>query len=89
MSEASQATPEIAGASTPKPASLPDLQRLKLAARNHGLALLAAMTLWAAADAWAMTSGLSLATGLSVLNAFAAKLHSGSELYARFLEALQ
>ncbi|MEJ6592076.1 MAG: hypothetical protein QNL99_08875 [SAR86 cluster bacterium] len=72
MSEASQTTPETDGVSSLKPISLPDAQRLKLAARNHGLALLAAITLWAAADAWAMTSGLNLATGLSMLNAFAA-----------------
>ena len=45
-----------------KPASLPYSQRLRLAVRNHGLALLAALTLWAAADAWASTSWLSLAT---------------------------
>jgi hypothetical protein len=51
---------------------LTDGQRLILAVRNHGLALLAAVTLWAAADAWLLQSGLILAWGLAVLNAFAA-----------------
>ena len=51
---------------------LSDGQRLQLAARNHGLALLAAMTLWVAADAYVVISGSGLATLLSVLNAFAA-----------------
>jgi hypothetical protein len=51
---------------------LTDGQRLTLAVRNHGLALLAAVTLWAAADAWLLQSGLILAWGLAILNAFAA-----------------
>jgi hypothetical protein len=51
---------------------LSDGQRLQLAVRNHGLALLAAITLWVAADAYVVISGSGFATVLSVFNAFAA-----------------
>jgi len=56
--------------STPK--KLTDGQRLLLAIRNHGLVLLAAVTLWAAADAWVLQSDLALASVLAFFNAFVA-----------------
>ncbi|MFT7469769.1 MAG: hypothetical protein ACI8PP_003028 [Candidatus Pseudothioglobus sp.] len=71
MTDASQAIPTDTILTTHLK-KLTDGQRLKLAVRNHGLALLAAVTLWAAADAWLLQSNLLLASSLAVLNAFAA-----------------
>lgn len=51
---------------------LTDGQRFRQAARYHGLALLAAITLWGAADAWALADDLLLARLIALANAVVA-----------------
>jgi hypothetical protein len=55
-----------------KPARIPDIERFYKVGKVHGLALLAAITLWGAADTWVAQSGLLLASFLSVINALVA-----------------
>jgi len=59
-------------ASAPAAAKISDWQRFKAVGKVHGIAFLAAVTLFGAADAWVMTSDLLLAQLISVLNALAA-----------------
>lgn len=51
---------------------LSDWQRLKQVGRYHGLAFLAAITLWGAADSWASQSGLLVAQLIALANAVVA-----------------
>jgi len=51
---------------------IPDKERFYKVGKVHGLAFLAAITLWGAADSWAAHSGLLLATLISVVNAMVA-----------------
>lgn len=46
-----------------------DRANLKKVGRIHGVALLAALTLWGAADTWAAVSGWGLATVVAIANA--------------------
>lgn len=68
MSETATQDPKAQG----NEKKLSDWQRFRQVGKYHGVALLAAVTLFGAADAWAMTTGLLIADVVAVLNAVVA-----------------